>query len=98
MCVFTEKSSRLWEKHLRETGSVCKKKPPLFEGNSVDGQSSVKVIGLFFFENNLKGERYRQLLNKFVQPKLAKRRRLSTTWFQQDGELRAILSLKQCSV
>lgn len=43
------------------------------------------VIGPYFFDGTVNGERYRQLLNEFVRPELGRRRKLSRTWFQQDG-------------
>lgn len=49
------------------------------------GVAAWGVVGLYFFDVTVNGERYQQLLNEFVRPELARRRRLSRTWFQQDG-------------
>lgn len=42
------------------------------------------VIGPYFFEGTVNGDRYRQLLTEFVGPELKKRRKFRQTWFQQD--------------
>lgn len=49
------------------------------------GVAAWGLIGPYFFDSTVNGERYRHLLNEFVRPELARRRRLSRTWFQQDG-------------
>ena len=49
------------------------------------GVAAWGVIGPYFFDGTVNSERYRQLLNEFVRPELTRRRRLSRTWFQQDG-------------
>jgi len=49
------------------------------------GVATWGVIGPYFFDGTVNGESYRQLLTEFVRPELTRRRKLSRTWFQQDG-------------
>ena len=49
------------------------------------GVAAWGVIGPYFFDGTVNSERYMQLLNEFVRPELSRRRKLSCTWFQQDG-------------
>ncbi len=49
------------------------------------GVASFGVIGPYVFEGTVNGERYRQMLNEFLLPELRRRRKLKSTWFQQDG-------------
>ncbi|XP_025266325.1 uncharacterized protein LOC105254594 isoform X2 [Camponotus floridanus] len=49
------------------------------------GVSKWGVIGPFFFGGMVNGERYRELLTNFVRRELTKKKKLSRTWFQQDG-------------
>ncbi len=43
------------------------------------------IIGPYFFRGTVNSASYIQMLNEFVLPELRRRRRLSRTWFQQDG-------------
>lgn len=49
------------------------------------GIASFDIIGPYFFEETVNGDRYRDMLATFVVPELKRRRKCSTTWFQQDG-------------
>lgn len=43
------------------------------------------IVGPFFFYGNVNTARYTEMLKEFVIPSLRRRRRLRSTWFQQDG-------------
>ena len=49
------------------------------------GVASFGVIGPYFFQQTVNGVRYRQMVNEFVIPELRRKRKLRSTWFQQDG-------------
>ena len=49
------------------------------------GVASFGVIGPYFFDGSFNGERYRNMLNEFFLPQLRRKRRITSTWFQQDG-------------
>lgn len=43
------------------------------------------VVGPYFFDGTVNGQRYRNMINQFLLPELRRRRRLGRTIFQQDG-------------
>ncbi len=49
------------------------------------GVAAWGIVGPFFFDGNVNTARYAEMLNTFLIPTLRRRRRLSSTWFQQDG-------------
>ncbi|XP_073979190.1 uncharacterized protein isoform X1 [Rhodnius prolixus] len=49
------------------------------------GVASWGIIGPYFFDGTVNGERYGEMLNLFLIPQLRRKRRLNRTWFQQDG-------------
>ncbi len=49
------------------------------------GVASYGLIGPFFFDQTVNGNRYREMLEQQLVPALCRKRKLSSTWFQQDG-------------
>ena len=49
------------------------------------GVASFGIIGPYFFKETVNGVRYREMLDNFVIPELRRKKKLKTTWFQQDG-------------
>ncbi len=47
--------------------------------------SGMGNIGPYFFHEMVNAERYTKLLDKFLVPELRRQRKLSSTFFQQDG-------------
>jgi len=49
------------------------------------GIASFGLIGPYVYVATVNGERYRTMIKEFLLPELRRRRKLKSTWFQQDG-------------